>query len=98
DPGVLGFAGVSHQYFDNPTGQASGSYPIRVTVADQDGASVVAGTSLEVDNVAPIATLSNNGPIDEGASVAVSFTGTSDPLPIDTAAGIRYSFALSHDA
>src|SRR5262249_44671055 len=37
----------------------------------------------------------NAGPIDEGDTVAVFFTGASDPSRADTAAGFRYSFALS---
>src|SRR5437016_4698670 len=52
--GVLTFAGVSHQFLDNPAGQPSGSFPISVTVSDKDGdISPAAGASVTVTNVAP---------------------------------------------
>lgn len=47
-----------------------------------------------VYNVAPQATLSNDGPVDEGAVVTVTFSDASDPSMADTDAGFRYSWAL----
>jgi hypothetical protein len=67
-------------------------------VTDKDGGSQTSATAnVEVDNVAPTATLSNSGPIDEASSATVSFTGAADVSPLDTAAGFHYSFALGTD-
>jgi hypothetical protein len=95
--GVLGFSGVTHRYADNPTGQPTGSYTVTVTVADDDGSQTQASTTVEVDNVAPTATLSNSGPINEGSAAIVAFTGASDPSSVDTTASFRYSFSLNYN-
>ena len=50
-----------------------------------------------VNNVAPTATLGNNGPVTEGSPVTVSFSGQSDPSPGDTAAGFRNSYDWDND-
>src|SRR5262249_18248663 len=41
------------------------------------------------------AALSNSGPVNEASPVTVSFANPSDPSSADTAAGFRYSFALT---
>src|SRR5262249_45570910 len=41
------------QYLDNPAGRPSGSYAITVSVTDKDGASTSAGSTVQVNNVAP---------------------------------------------
>jgi hypothetical protein len=82
--GVFNFGGVTHQYLDNPGG-LSGTYPISVTVSDEDGASGSAVTSVTVNNVPPaniqlaLSALS----IDEGGSVSLSGSFT-DPGTLDT--------------
>jgi hypothetical protein len=43
-------------------------------------------------NVAPTATFSNTGPVDEGSSFQLSLDGAFDPSSADTAAGFTYSF------
>ena len=53
---------------------------------------------MQVNNVSPTAVLSNSGPVNAGAPVLVSFSNPSDPSPTDTAAGFRYSIALSQAA
>jgi hypothetical protein len=45
-PGVLSFAGVTHQYQTSQPSQAP--FPIHVTVTDNDGASATAGTNVTV--------------------------------------------------
>src|SRR5262249_17523912 len=46
---------ASHQYLDdNPTGTASDVYPITVAVTDDDTGAASAGTSVTVNNVAPV--------------------------------------------
>jgi hypothetical protein len=52
-------------------------------------------TSITVNNVAPTANLSNNGPVTTGSPVTVSFTNATDPSTADTNAGFHYSFAQS---
>jgi Ca2+-binding RTX toxin-like protein len=83
-----------HRYLDNqPDGSA---HTVIVTVKDKDGAaSEPLLFSVLVTNVAPIGTLANTGPVDEGDSVLVGFVGLSDPSPADTTAGFRYSIAAT---
>jgi len=45
-----------------------------------------------VNNVAPTATISNNGPISAGGGVAVALTNPVDPSSVDTSAGFHCSF------
>ncbi len=82
--GVLTFS-ASHQYLDdNPTATPSDNYPITATVTDKDGASGSAGTSLTVNNLAPVvgAVTGPASPLALGSSATVSanFTdvGTQD--------------------
>lgn len=68
--GVLTFGPASHTYLDdNPTGTASDSYPIGVTITDKDGGIGSGSTSVTVNNVAPVIT-SVTGPADPLASPA----------------------------
>ena len=85
--GVLTYS-ASHQYLDdNPTGTASDSYTIGVTVKDDDLGSASASTSVTVNNVAPTitsftGTTSFSGPL---VFVPSTFTTTfTDPGTQDT--------------
>ncbi len=60
------------------------------------GWSNLAVTTLTVRNAAPTATLVNDGPVDLGTPVAVSFANPSD-APADIAAGLRYSYDFNDD-
>jgi parallel beta-helix repeat protein len=73
----------------------SGTYTVHGRVFDKDGGFTDFTTTVIVRNIVPMATLSNDGPIDEGGSVTVLFTDPFDPAPADKAAGFRYSFARS---
>src|SRR6185436_8409279 len=53
-------------------------------------------TTVTVNNAAPTATLSNNGPVDEGLPATVSFTNQLDPSNADTAAGFHYAYSCSN--
>src|SRR5262249_28619396 len=64
-------------------------------ITDSSGAFADYTTAITVNNVPPTATLSNSGPVTEGGSATVSFSGAADPSPADTRAGFHYSFALS---
>ncbi|HMP40272.1 MAG TPA: glycosyl hydrolase 53 family protein [Roseiflexaceae bacterium] len=79
---------LSHTYLDN------GEFlQVVVTINDDDGGVGIDTALVTVNNVAPTALLTNNGPIAEGSSVTVGFSNQFDPSPIDTAAGFRYAFA-----
>src|SRR5262249_23125414 len=64
-------------------------------IFDKDDGFTDYTTTVTVNNVAPTATLSNDGPVNEGSAATVSFADPSDPSAADTAAGFRYSFALN---
>ena len=83
---------LTHTYADN------GSYPVTVVVNDGSVSSSPGSFTVTVTDVAPTATLSNAGPVNEGGSATVSFANPSDPSSADTTAGFRYSFALSAGA
>jgi Galactose oxidase, central domain len=75
-----------------PEGPATSE--VKVTANDGDATNNVGSHAIVVTiaNVAPTATLANNGPVNEGSAVTVSFSGQSDPSAVDTAAGFKYSF------
>ena len=85
---------LSHTYDDN------GSFTVTVKVKDDDSGEGTATIVVTVDNVAPSATLSNNGPVAEGSAtpVTVSFSGATDPSGADTTAGFKYAFSCTNNA
>jgi hypothetical protein len=80
----------THTYVDN------GSYTVTFTITDDDGGVNSGSIPHVVNNVAPTATLSNNGPINEGGSATVSFSGQADPSSADTSAGFHYAFSCTN--
>src|SRR5206468_1412008 len=81
----------NHTYDDNTTPPATG-YTVTVKVTDKDGAFDSKTFKVTVSNVAPTATLSNNGPVNEGSPATISFSAPSDPSSADTSAGFHYAF------
>ena len=81
----------THSYADN------GTYTVTLTVTD--GASQTASdtATVTVSNVAPTASLSNNGPVNAGANVTISFGSQSDVSSADQAAGYRYSYDFDNN-
>ncbi len=73
----------------------SGTYTVYGRVVDKDGGFTDYTIFLAVRNIAPTAVFGDDGAIDEGGSVTVLFTNPADPSSADTAAGFRYSFALT---
>ncbi len=78
---------VSHLYDDN------GVYSMTVTVTDDDGGVGTAVASVQVLNVAPTVTASNDSPRYWGVPVSLSGTAT-DPSQADTQAGFTALWAL----
>ncbi len=78
---------VTHTWHDNWSGT------VRVEVSD-GRLSDTAVAEVTILNVAPTATIWNDGPVTYGELVTVGFSGAFDPSPVDEAAGFRYSFAL----
>ena len=81
----------THTYADN------GLFEVIVTVTDDDGGSDTHSFFVMVANVAPTANLGNNGPVAEGSSATVTFTGQFDPSPTDTLAGFHYAYDFDND-
>ena len=69
------------------------TYTVRARIFDKDGGFTEYTTPVTVTNAPPTATLSNNGPINEGGQVTVSFSNQLDPSSADTVAGFHYAFA-----
>jgi hypothetical protein len=68
--GVLSFS-ASHPYLDdNPTGTASDSYSISVSVTDDDTGSVSASTAVSVNNLVPVITAFSSSSPGCGGSAA----------------------------
>src|SRR2546425_12788762 len=81
----------NHTYDDNTTPPATG-YTVTVKVTDKDGGTDSKTFKVTVANVAPTATLSNNGPVNEGSPATISFSAPFDPSSADTSAGFHYAF------
>ncbi|HVX64411.1 MAG TPA: Ig-like domain-containing protein [Pirellulales bacterium] len=99
---AISAAGLAGSYGAAGTARSSsfafgdnGSYTAFGRIFDKDGGYTDYTTTVTVNNVAPTATLSNNGPVDEGGSATVSFTNPFDPSMADTQAGFHYSYATS---
>lgn len=73
-----------------------GAFTVALTVSDGMHDPVTDTATVTVSNVAPTATLANDGPVDEGSPVTVSFSDAVDPSSVDTAAGFHYAFACDN--
>ena len=73
------------------------SQTVTVTATDSDGAATTTTFELVVSNVAPAATLSNDGPVYQAQSATVTFADQADPGVLDTAAGFHYAYDLDDD-
>ena len=94
---------VTHVYDDNATSHTIVALYGDATT-DFDGNTVPTGLGFQADplsvtinNVAPTAVLSNSGPVDEGSSANVSFSGQFDPSAADTTAGFHYAYDFNND-
>src|SRR5207253_8980223 len=78
----------SHTYDDNTLG----GYTVTVKVTDKDGGFDSKTFNVDVHNVAPTATFSNDGPVSEGSDFHLYLTSPSDPSGADATAGFQYAF------
>src|SRR5439155_4207805 len=69
---------------------------VRGKIKDKDGGNKTYTASVTVNNVAPTATLSNTGPVNEGSPATISFSGQSDPSTADTTAGFHYAYSCTN--
>lgn len=76
----------------NHTYAAPGTYTVTITVTDNQGQAGAGTSTVVIKNLPPTATLSSNGPIDEGGAATVSFSNQFDPGAYDTAQGFHYAF------
>src|SRR3989440_12955993 len=61
-----------------------------------DCGGVLYPSDVTVNNVAPTATFTNNGPVNEGSNINLSLDSPSDPSSVDTAAGFEYRFSCDN--
>jgi hypothetical protein len=61
-------------------------------VNDDDAGVGTDSATVTVSNVAPTATLTNSGPVDEGSPATITFGTQFDPSSVDTAAGFHYAY------
>ena len=70
----------------------NGTRNVKAKIKDKDGGTNEYTGTVTVRNVAPTATFSNDGPVDEGSSFHLSLASPSDPSSADTTAGFTYAF------
>jgi titin len=75
--GAITFSGITHQYLEESAGQPNGSFPISVTVSDNEGGQASASSSIQV-NDAPLSDTTTATAISatEGASTGDVVVGT----------------------
>lgn len=79
-----------------PTDGPDQTQLVTITATDVDGGVGTATFNLVVNNVGPVGTLANNGPVNEGSPVTISFSGQGDASSEDLAAGFHYAFACDN--
>lgn len=77
-------------YDDGPS-----THVVKGRIIDKDGGWNEYAASVSVTNVAPVATLANSGPVDEGTPVTLAFAGQFDPSAADSAAGFHYDLSCA---
>src|SRR5205807_577538 len=70
----------------------NGTRHVKGEIRDKDGGVSSYSADVTVNNVAPTATFTNNGPVDEGSNINLSLDSPSDPSSADTTAGFEYRF------
>jgi hypothetical protein len=78
-------------YDDGPS-----MHTVRARIIDKNGGYNEYTTPVAVNNVKPTASLTNNGPVDEGSPATISFSSQSDPSSADTTAGFHYAYSCTN--
>ncbi len=76
---------------------ADSPHVVRVRIEDKDFAGNDYTTEIVINSVAPTASLTNSGPVDEGSPATVTVAGQFDPSTADTGAGFRYHYDFDND-
>src|SRR5204863_30876 len=63
----------------------NGVRTVKGKIKDKDGGVSYYSSTVTINNVAPTASFSNDGPVSEGSDFHLSLTGASDPSGADTA-------------
>ncbi len=77
--------------FTAPDGPVTQTISVQVT--DNSGLSTIVSTTVTVNNLPPTANLGNNGPVNEGSPVMITFSSLADPSTVDLTDGLRYAIA-----
>jgi hypothetical protein len=72
----------------------NGSRSVGAKIRDKDGGTSTYTANVAIDNVDPNGDLANDGPVDEGSPVNVSFSSPDDASSVD-AASLHYAFDCS---
>ncbi|MGB5049183.1 MAG: choice-of-anchor Q domain-containing protein, partial [Caldilineaceae bacterium] len=67
------------------------------TVTSSQTSPVSASVTVQWQNVAPTASLGNDGPVNDGQTAVVSFSSQRDPSSADTTSGFHYSYDFDND-
>src|SRR5262249_55350444 len=70
----------------------NGTYTVTFTVTDSDNGVGSDTVVVTVNNLPPTASFSNTGPVDEGSTVSVRFSNSTDPSSVD-AGSLHYFFS-----
>ena len=73
-------------------GDGPGSQTVRARIIDKDGGFTEYTTAVTITNVAPTATFTNNGPVNEGSSFTLSMDDGDDVSSADKAAKFTFAF------
>lgn len=76
----------------------SGTLTVQGRIKDKDGDYNTYSAVVVVKSVAPSATFSNDGPVNEGSTFSLSLLNATDPSQADTLAGFQYSFDCGNGA
>src|SRR5207248_2985819 len=80
-------ATVPASYLDD----GPGTRVVHGRIKDKDGGFTDYTTTVTINDVAPTATFSNGGTVNEGSTGSVSFSGQTDPSAADIAAGFTHT-------
>ncbi len=82
NPGALDFS-ANYRYLNNPTGVASGAFPILVTVTNKHGQTGTASGSVTVSDVAPTVAIQTLAPTGSSSLISL-FAAVTDPGALDS--------------